>query len=140
MATADPNATGPLTSQDPNTPDELTYIGGDPVMGAIAVGHDYQETVAAEQQVQAAAEQKGSPLSSDEEAAILAQHPGADSGLAGQPIARAAHEVGQGVLGALGSLASFGKWLVIGVAGVAVILIIMEVRSARGAVKGAIHG
>lgn len=61
------------------------YAGGDPIMGSVAVGHDYCDTVDATQEIDTAEAAKGAPLTDAETQAILAKHPSADTSLATGP-------------------------------------------------------
>src|SRR5712664_1750687 len=72
----------PVTGQTYYTPDVSEYAGGDPVMAMIAVGHDPEQTNAAQAELEADRLAKGSELTDVEVQAVLAKYPSADTSLA----------------------------------------------------------
>lgn len=111
LGTPSPAEAAALPPPDP-------YAGGDPAAGAAAIGHDFEETQAAERELSAAEKAKGRPLTQAETAALLARHPAADVSLATGP---------QAFAGFLRALAAFfgSLWFWVKVGGVVLLVVLL---------------
>jgi len=104
--------------------DASAYVGGDPVAAGIGEGHDPEETLAAQQAIDAAEAAKGKPLTDADKAAVLAQFPSADASIATRPLYRGTRDAALWVADLPGKLLGAVPWWLWLAGGVTVLVLL----------------
>jgi len=105
-------------------PDVDVFAGGDPAMGSIGTGSNYQESLAAQKAIEVARAASGGTLTAEQENIVLQNYPGADTSIATGPAhaAQAANAVGKFVTNLPRTILGAVPWWVWGLGAIAVVV------------------